>query len=172
MVKVLALVAATFDLLAGVGIVWLLHPGQDSVPDRVDAIVVFSDDRARVDRAIELMEQGRAGVLVVSKGSTFASLGVVDRCGTTEPFTVLCPEPALNSTRGEAQLFGRLAQEHHWRTVIAVTSRDHVRRAALLLGHCFDGRSTFVGTTPYRSLGEALPHELGGLVQALVDRHC
>jgi hypothetical protein len=69
----------------------------------------------------------------------------------------------------------RSPAENGWSGLIAVNSIYHVRRATLLLEQCYDGAVEAV--TPYRDLGfegwsESLPHELAGLMVALVRPAC
>jgi uncharacterized SAM-binding protein YcdF (DUF218 family) len=42
--------------------------------------------------------------------------------------------------QGEAEAVGRLARARGWRQIVVVTSRYHVRRAAMLFRRCTDAR--------------------------------
>ena len=59
--------------------------------------------------------------------------------GRPAPVPVVCFHPVPYSTRGEARSVARLAVNHHWTSVLVVTSRYHIARAGILFDRCFDG---------------------------------
>ena len=94
------------------------------------------------------MHRRVARVLVVSNGlgDSFATRHL---CRARVPFTVLCPRPRPFSTRGEAELVGRLARARSWRRVVVVTSTYHVTRARMLFDRCVDGSVALVASRPW-----------------------
>ena len=133
-------------MLALVG-VWLAlcvrfvaYPELDD-PGRADAVVVLGGDEEtgwRAGRA--LVDDGVADELVVS-----VPYGRPQEC-TTPPtgVTVTCFVPDPSTTRGEAQMIGRLAAERGWDSVVVVTWRAHVARSRMLVERCFDGEIRMV----------------------------
>jgi hypothetical protein len=85
-----------FLLVAGFGftVARLLVVPQSEVPQRADAVVAFDDDDAHVTRALELMNQQVAPVLIVSGGQDPARALSYRLCTQPQPFEVLCPAVA------------------------------------------------------------------------------
>lgn len=140
----------------------LLFFPDESVPAHANAIVVLSGTkRARLERGLQLMRQGIAPVLVISRGLP-RQLPAERLCaaGHEDGFRVFCFKPRPNSTRGEAEAVGRLAASRHWDSILLVTSRYHVTRAKLLFKRCFHGQLDADGvsyswtTTPVAVIGE------------------
>jgi hypothetical protein len=119
----------------------------DSVPQHVDAAVVLEGsivaEKVRIAGAMHLLQQGIADrvLLSVPKESYWGEYippvarsylertygrdlaGRVDFCETGED---------VNSTLQEARVLLPCIQEHHWRSVVIVTSDYHTRRARML----------------------------------------
>ena len=147
-----------------------------SRPIPSDAIVVLAGGQGeRLPRAVALMQRGFAPTLVISNGGARGWVLGNELCGDPQSFEVVCPSSA--TTRGEAQVIARLARERGWSRVTVVTSKYHVRRASLLVHRCVPRRTTVrvVGAGPpsrFRSWF-AVPHELGGLAEAIAaHRSC
>lgn len=140
---------------------------------RADAVVVLSGSRYRLPRALELMARGVAPVLVVSDGHRLRPVGQRTVCSSPLPYEVLCPLPDPYSTRGEAQLVARLAQERGWRSLVVVTSRFHLFRTRLLFERCFDGELALVGARyTWWRVPLAIGFEWLKLVNAGIHRGC
>jgi uncharacterized SAM-binding protein YcdF (DUF218 family) len=146
-------------------------------PAKADAVVVFRGGRGeRLNTALRLMEAKVAAHLIIPNG-TVASWPQANRlCRGRHSFTVSCPDPEVENTRGEARAIAGVARDKGWRSLVLVTSTYHVTRARLLLGRCFDGRLDAVkagpGLTPGRYLAR-VSHEWAGLAEAeLVNRGC
>jgi uncharacterized SAM-binding protein YcdF (DUF218 family) len=140
---VLAVVLAGFCVVSGRLFVW---PAR-GMPTRVDAIVVLGGPGDRLGKGLELAQQGRAPVLVVSRG--LPNDHILDRvCGQHDrAFRLICFLPQPGTTQGEAEFVSRLAQQNHWRSVALVTTPDQDTRARIRFGRCYDG-SLSVVTTP------------------------
>jgi len=140
-----------------------------STPAHADAVVVLAGGEGeRLNRGLELISDGVASNLVVSRGS--------DRlCGTQHEFAVYCFVPDPDDTRGEAEAVGRIAAQEGWHHLVVVTSDYHATRAGILFGRCFSGT---VDVTAAHSDQSPLPllwavgHEWGGLIEAAVHRAC
>jgi uncharacterized SAM-binding protein YcdF (DUF218 family) len=137
-----------------------------------DALVVFAGGRGeRLSKAVSLLQQGVAPVLVISNGRDARWQAANRLCASRQAFEVLCPQPEPDTTRGEARMVGDLAARRGWRSLVVVTSTYHARRTQLLLGRCFDGQLQVVAAAPrvqwFRTWARANV-ELAGLVRALV----
>ena len=131
-------------LVAGGGLaVWRLVDGirnatQAPLPEQADAVMVFAGEERRFELGRQLVEEGRAPVLVLSAGR----LPEVARDWCDEQpatFAVVCVAPAPVSTSGEATAFAQLARDRGWASLIGVTGDYHAQRADMLLSRCFEG---------------------------------
>jgi len=108
---------------------------------QADAIVVLGGDGGnffRVQQAVNLFQEGHAPVVVFSGGtlkdaglacsSAQLSLEAAQKLGLPIDTTIIADDAA--STYDEAVNLRRLAQQHHWRSLIVVTDLFHTRRAA------------------------------------------
>ena len=173
--KVLVTIAAAFLLIVAAIVVpivrGLYSPPLGDLPVRADAVVVFGGEDIRTSLALRLMENEFAPVLVVSFGyqDTYAQ----DLCEQQEPFEVMCVVPADPSTRGEARMFGELADEYGWDSVVGVTGNYHVQRARTYMNRCFDGTLAFVAVEWSSFSRRLLRHETLGNIQArYLSRGC
>jgi hypothetical protein len=55
-----------------------------------------------------------------------------------------------NGTEGEGQVFPPWSDQHHFRSIVFVTSRDHSRRVRLVLNRVMKGHATRVVVQPER----------------------
>lgn len=104
-----------------------------------DAIVVFGGEERRFALARELVEAGRAPVLVL--GAARLPRSAASWCDErTAAFEVVCVTPTEASTHSEVAAFGGLARRRAWDQIIGVTGNYHASRANMLLERCFDGQ--------------------------------
>lgn len=146
-------------------------PPLGDLPERPDAVVVFGGEDVRTILALELMADGVAPTLVVSHGlqNNYAR----ELCGQKLPFEVMCVEPELDSTRGEARMFGEIADRHGWNSLIVVTADYHVLRARTYLERCFDGEFGFVAWDwPYYNRRILIHETLGNFQARFLSRGC
>ena len=140
-------------------------------PAQADAIVMLAGRGDRLDVALQLAEQHRAPVLVVSQGWR----GYGGPCPPkTSDTTVICFDPEPADTRGEAEFVGRLAARYHWHVLVLVTDRAQDSRARILTGRCFGG-SVSVATVslPWWDWPYEIAYGWGSLFKALLlDRAC
>jgi uncharacterized SAM-binding protein YcdF (DUF218 family) len=140
---VLILLVAVFCAVSARLFIW---PAQ-GMPPRVDAIVVLGGPGDRVGKGLALAHQGRAPVLIFSRGlpddSVLARVCALHGLN----FRVSCFLPAPGTTQGEAEYIGRLAKRDHWKSIVLVTTPDQDTRARIRFGRCFPG-SLYVVTTP------------------------
>ncbi len=135
-----------------------------------DAVVVHAGGEGeRLDRALELIADGAAPVLVVMYGDHPDFPQAPDLCDTDEPVVVICPAPEPVSTIGESRALAGLVEEHGWETVVIVTTDYHLRRAKFIDSRCTDAE--ILGASASRSLSPTewignVGHEMLGLVQA------
>lgn len=150
---------------------WFVNPPTQEMGSvqPADAVVLFAGASERLETALELMERGAAPNLVVPNGSTIE--GAEDLCEGAATYEVFCPASEEITTKGEAEVIGRLAEERGWSRLIAVTSVYHVHRATFLLGRCYDGPVDAVTPSQDLDLEEwvgKIPHEWAGFLAALV----
>ena len=164
------LIVATVVLAALVALnlrlfVW---PTTDTV-EPADAVVVLAGgDGERLDRGLELVNEGVAPTLALSFGPNRL-------CNFEQTFSVVCFTPSPENTRGEAEAIGRLAAERGWTDLVLVTSTSHVTRARLLIERCYSGNLQVTDANPRQSLPGwmlAIVHEWGGLAAAVTQPDC
>ncbi|MBO3750168.1 YdcF family protein [Streptosporangiaceae bacterium NEAU-GS5] len=159
-----AFVAATLRLF-----VW---PDMPVAPARVDAIIELAGPGERDPTALALARAHRAGDLAQSTTLDDERAG---QCLPQVPgVTTICFHPDPETTRGEARRIGELARQRNWKSVILVTSRDHVWRATLRVSRCFPG-DIYVSPSPLPPLDwfRAIPYQWAATVKALVfERDC
>ncbi len=140
-----------------------------------DAVIVLAGGTGdRLSKAWQMMQAGVAPVLVLDGRPDLPSIGAL--CESHQPFEIVCLRPDPDSTRTEAQEAGRLAAARGWRTVVVVTTRSHVTRAAMMFRRCTTATVEMVGTNaryPLRVKVEAIAHEWAGMAHALTfARQC
>src|SRR5271169_7090963 len=129
----LALYLARHPLMRFAAETWVI----DEPAAHADAILVLGDDNFYADRAThaaELFRQGVAPEVVASGRRLRPNAGVseliehdlVER-GVPKDKIVRFAHDA-DSTREEAEAVAKLAQEHHWKSLVIVTSNYHARR--------------------------------------------
>jgi len=146
-------------------------------PARADAILVLGppDVDGRLTEAYALAAAHYAGTLVISIESE-QQRQAKHACTDGSPdYRVICFRPDPQTTRGEAEEIGILARQHHWTSVLVVTSRYHVSRARLLVTRCMPGtvRVTAAPGSPspldwaYQFL-----YQTGGFAKAALHQDC
>jgi hypothetical protein len=163
----LVAVVVAFGLVTARILVW----PATGAPARVNAIVMLAGPGDRLPVALELARQHRAPVLVVSQGWQ----GYGGPCPTPVPgVKLICFNPDPPTTRGEAEVLGKLAKQFHWSSVVLVTTRTQDTRARIIASRCFTG-SLYVDTAPLPLSN--WPYEIAygwaALFKALfIDRTC
>jgi uncharacterized SAM-binding protein YcdF (DUF218 family) len=145
------------------------------VPQHADAVIVLAGARGpRLTRGLALARRGVAPVLVISDAWSPTWVEANRLCaGRPAPAPVLCFHPDPYSTRGEAGSVARLAANHHWTSVLVVTSRYHIVRAGILFDRCFGGAVYTEGARQsFVSRLIAVPLETLKLAYAYVYRGC
>ena len=150
-------------------------PAEDEV-GKADAVVVLAGSKhERLDRGLELVEDGVAPVLVISDGFDPQQPRANELCQEGGAgFSVACFTPDPDNTRGEARKVAELARKHGWERVLVVTSRFHVTRARMLFDRCLDADVDAVGVDyPWTSVPAAVAGEWVKLGLSLtVNRGC
>jgi uncharacterized SAM-binding protein YcdF (DUF218 family) len=141
-----------------------------------DAVVLFVGGKGeRLDTSLRLMKAGVATNLVIPGGTRPTWPQANKICAGGNAFKVFCPTPMPDTTRGESRAISRIAAQHGWTHLVAVTSRYHVTRARLLLRRCYDGRIDPVAAGPGLTVGrwvQRVAHEWAGLAEAMIVRGC
>ena len=134
-----------FTVLFGIWLVWafaLFVVHHDDQPIRADAVVVLQGSKTRLPRGYELMQEGYAPLLLISRGSRQKLEARL--CDGESRFEVVCF--SASSTRGEARIVSRLARERDLRSLDVVTSQFHVFRARKIFARCYSGDFRIVGS--------------------------
>ena len=164
----------------------------DAPAAHADAILLLGDDNFYADRATraaELIRQGAAPLVVASGRRMRPSASITDleqhdlieRGVPKEKILVFAHD--ADSTAEEAAAIARFATEHHFRSVILVTSNYHTRRARYIFEKSFPS-SIAISTAAARD-GDFDPdhwwekrrseklfvHELTGMLVAMWDFH-
>ena len=171
--RTLLVTAVVAVVLLVVGVVALnlrlfVYPAS-STPAHADAVVVLAGGEGeRLDKGLQLVQDGVAPNLVVSTGPD-------ELCTGRHPFSVYCFLPHPDDTRGEAEAVGRIAAQHGWQHIVLVTSDYHATRARILVERCFAG--TVDVSAAHSSKGPlpllwAIGHEWGGLIESAIHRGC
>jgi hypothetical protein len=172
--ETLVSVAVTLVGFFGLTAHYFVWPSLPAVPPHIDAIVELAgpgdDDRDRL--AVELAREHRADYLVQSTLQSDADTG---RCLPAEPgVTVLCFHPDPDTTRGEAEAIGQLAQRYGWHSIVLVTTADQAWRARLRVTRCFPGQ-VYVATAHLPALYwfRQIPYQWAASGKAvLVQKNC
>lgn len=121
---------------AGMSVWWVGFAQPDSF-ETADAVVVHAGQRHRLQRGLELVDQGVAPLLVLLHGLEVYE--DADRlCRPQGGYDVICPTPERGRTIGEAAEINRLADELGWESAVVVTSDYHLRRARYIDRKCTD----------------------------------
>ena len=98
----------------GSGIWLFLLRHEDALPSHADAVVVLAGSPKRLPVALDLVGAGIATTLVVSEDSAVNDGARYGLCHGAKPkrYTLICRKASPFSTRGEAELIGRLATAH------------------------------------------------------------
>ena len=119
----------------------------DPLPPHADAAIVLEGsllgERARLEGAMGLLRQGIParvllplpptsywGDAVPPMAQHFLEVNYGHDLATQVDFCTVGAE--VDSTLQEAQAIGKCIQQHHWRSVVVVTSNYHTRRAGIL----------------------------------------
>lgn len=175
LLRVLGVLVAAWLAFSLVFFVWA--PWAGSPPAHADAVVVLSGGRDRLPPAMKLIREGVSNVLAISsvdRTNPWKLGHALCDAGRYDGARVLCFAAKPYSTRGEAETFSRIAQAHHWTSIVVVTSRFHTTRARLLFRRCFHGRLSMVGTprTWWKLPGEWLSETAKLAYQLTVQRGC
>ena len=167
---VLNIAAALIVVFAAMTARLLVWP-TEGVPTQVSAIVMLAGPGVRLPVALQLADERRASVLVISQGHD----GYGSPCPPKPPgVQLICFDPNPATTRGEAEYIGRLAKRYHWTSVVVVTSRPQATRARMLVERCFTGAVySATGPLPLRSWPYEVVYGWAALAKELfADRTC
>lgn len=124
---------AVVALAWGAGFAWFLHRTGSAapLPARADGIVALTGGTERVESALHLLADGRAGRLLISGVGGAADFGVLAHRAGVDPG--LAPRVTLGraalTTHGNAEETAAWARQHRLATLIVVTADYHMPRA-------------------------------------------
>lgn len=172
--RLLVAAAIVFVVFACATARLFVWPDLPALPDHADAIIELAgpNNAGRDSEAVSLAQRGLAPVLIQS---TVPEEAGTDRClPPVAGVTIMCFHPDPGTTRGEAEYIGTLAAEHHWTSVILVTTPDQAWRGQLRVSRCFPGK-VYVATTslPLSEWPGQIMYQWGASFKALfVERDC
>jgi len=144
---------------------------------QADAVVVLAGGRGeRAERALELMTDGAAPVLVANVGNRdwgpgWEMLEPICRVPATG-YEVRCVTVSPDNTAGEAATIAALAEANGWDSLILVTSDYHLHRATVRFEACFDGEVLPVAAEVGLNRNVFLYEWLGTMEARHLDRGC
>ncbi|WP_343317651.1 YdcF family protein [Arthrobacter sp. TMP15] len=173
-------------VLAALFLAWLLTAYQlfynvhTTPAKKADAVVMLGGaSKERLLDAMLLRSELGAKYLVISQTDTPGNASADEYCDTHSNEAiysdVVCFTPSPMDTRGEATALGKLATQHHWKTMTVVTSRYHIERAGVLMSQCINAEVTMASTTPQFSTWQWLRRfviETGGLLEVNLQPQC
>ena len=118
----------------------------DEPAAHADALVVLGDDNFYADRATHAAELYRQGVApeVVASGRRLRPNAAISELMEHDLVERGVPKEKIlrfahdaDGTREEAVEVARLAREHHWKSLLVVTSNYHTRRARYIFERIF-----------------------------------
>lgn len=178
-----ALVVVVIVLLVDIGIsghVVFANARVDEL-QRVDAIVVLGGEHdGREDYALNLARAGWAPTVVLSNPYRVEDPVMSRVCQADPHIEVICAPPDPVTTRGEAILMRRLAEQRGWSKIMVVSWRYHLPRARLIFRQCFSaepGRTVMVAVPRRYRLGPlgweyVFAYQWAGLAKAVVQGEC
>jgi uncharacterized SAM-binding protein YcdF (DUF218 family) len=147
----------------------------------VDAIIVLGGEHdGREDYALRLARDGWAPTVVLSNPYWDGDPVMKRVCRPGDGIEVICMAPDPLTTRGEALMMRRLADERGWKKIIVVSWRYHLPRARLVFQQCFSDQpdATVMVDVPRRYRYSLLGWEFvyayqwGGLAKAIALGEC
>lgn len=152
----LAFFATAFALFVAAA-VWTWS-AQGDEPEHVDAVIVLAYGQDRIDKGVDLVEDGVSDELIMSvsrrmnsmlEGGNMLALTPAEwdqappnkrwmpACGEEFPqFETECFTPVPHSTVGEALAVRDMAEENGWDSVAIVTEPSHLNRARAIFEEC------------------------------------
>jgi uncharacterized SAM-binding protein YcdF (DUF218 family) len=147
-------------------------------PRRASAVIVLAGGTGEgLTRAVTLMVNKVAPTLVIFNGHDPhwpAANALCDK--PSADYTVTCPTPTPNTTRGEAEQARNLYHQNRWNLVVVVTARYHLTVARLDMDRCLNSGFVMVSSNHRYGLvtkANQVLHEWGGWLQGeTVQRSC
>jgi uncharacterized SAM-binding protein YcdF (DUF218 family) len=161
----LVLVLGLLVLAWAGGFAWFMHrtASVEPLPEQADGIVALTGGTERVETALHLLAEGRAGRLLISGVGGATEFAVLAHRAGVDPG--LAPRVTLGraalSTRGNAEETAAWARAHQLRTLIVVTADYHMPRALAELSRALP--EVMLHPAPVQPAGLRAGLGLGGL---------
>jgi hypothetical protein len=124
------------------GLPFFVFPAVDPVPRHADVVLVLGPPiPQRVAVAERLLKNGNVGTALVSVPYDSIPPAIAGLCARSD---VICADPSPRSTRGEARMLRRYAQQRGWTSAVVTTMPAHLDRARSIVGRCFPGKLSMV----------------------------
>jgi hypothetical protein len=134
------------------GLPFFVFPAVDPVPRHADVVLVLGPPvPERVAVAERLLDDGTVDAALVSVPYDSIPPGIAGLCARP---SVICADPDPRTTRGEARMLRRYAQEQSWTSAVVTTTPVHIARARSIVRRCFGGRLSMVADAepPYNGI--------------------
>jgi uncharacterized SAM-binding protein YcdF (DUF218 family) len=177
MKRVLGLLAALGGvglIAAAIGFAWFVHIATSPAapPPQADGIVALTGGADRVETALRMLAEGRAGKLLLSGIGGNADLATLARRADIDPLPIATRVTLgrnATTTRGNADETAAWARENAIRSLIVVTAGYHMPRALAEIGRAAPDLTLYpVPVTPRGLRDEAAAHRLRLLAEEYV----
>lgn len=122
-------------------VMFVVSPGLDATPRRVDAVVQLAGGPAvNYEASRDAAIRGAASYLIVSSpGQDDPSADIA--CSPLKGVEVVCFEPDPYTTQGESRAIANLADKYDIQSILVfASSLEHVARARTILARCYPGK--------------------------------
>lgn len=174
--RVVASIVMVVIVVAVAGLPIYVRPRTDQLRPADAILILGGPGPERYQFGLGLAAAGWAPDVVLSNPYGNQDEWLSDLCATPQKdFRLYCFVPSPPTTRGEAQQFRALADQHHWNTIIAVTFAPHVTRARFILERCFGGQVLMVESPADISIPEwafEYAYQTAGFAKAVVQPGC
>ncbi|MUL46808.1 YdcF family protein [Mycobacterium sp. CBMA293] len=149
--RVIAVIAIVVLVDVGVAGAVLFTNAKSDQLQHADAIVVLAGEHdGREQYGLTLARQGWAHTVVLSNPYPPGDPQMNGACVPAADIEVICRQPEVLTTRGEAMMVRQLSADRSWRRIIVVSWRYHLPRARLVFRQCYS-------TNPAAVVAVALP---------------
>lgn len=144
-VIVVAVVLTALAVVMALSGIFLFRDAKVDTLQKADAVVVLGGEHdGREDYGIGLARSGWAPTVVISDAYLPDDTVMQRVCKPQPSVEVICARAPELTTRGEAEMMRRLAEQRSWSKIIVVTWRYHLPRARLIFRQCFSPNSDAV----------------------------
>lgn len=127
--------------IIGEVVYFLLILSNEPILEKADLIVVFSGHEPRIATGFQLAHEGFASYLVISPATKQSIKNISKKYGRPESVAMIIEDQA-RTTFENALYTNNIIKHRDYKSIILVTSWDHMPRSYLLLKVCLEGTNT------------------------------